>query len=127
MGAPAARLGDNVLQTAPHCHAPIHPAELAMPMPHPAAPLAIVDGVATVRIGGQPAAVVGGQTAPCSLASCVPGGPGLLAKGSGTVRIGKRPAVRVGDATTHASCVAPIPSPNGNVIPPGCPTVRIGG
>jgi hypothetical protein len=33
----------------------------------------------------------------------------------------------VGDMTNHASCVAPIPSPVGQIIPPGCPTVLIGG
>jgi hypothetical protein len=29
--------------------------------------------------------------------------------------------------TAHASCVAPIPAPVGTVLPPGCPTVMIGG
>jgi hypothetical protein len=27
----------------------------------------------------------------------------------------------------HSSCVAPIPSPTGQIMPPGCPTVLIGG
>jgi uncharacterized Zn-binding protein involved in type VI secretion len=47
--------------------------------------------------------------------------------GSATVMIGKMPAARVGDLTMHPSCVAPIPSPTGKVLPPGCPTVIIGG
>jgi uncharacterized Zn-binding protein involved in type VI secretion len=120
-------MGDQVRQTAPHCHAAIHPPVPPTPVAHPALPLAIVEGVATVRIGRQPAAVVGGKTAPCALPACTPSGPGVLLKGSATVRIGGRPAVRVGDETAHASCVAPIPSPTGKVLPPGCPTVRIGG
>ena len=109
---PAARVTDKVLQAAPHCHAPIHPAALVpTPVPHPAMPLAIIGpGALTVMIGGMPAAVMGDQTAPCMLAGCVPGGPGI-----------------VGDMTNHAACVAPIPSPTGQILPPGCPTVMIGG
>ena len=91
MGSPAARVGDQVLQDAPHCHAPIHPAApVPTPVPHPALPLAIIKGAPNVLIGGQPAA-------------------------------------RVSDMTAHASCVAPIPSPVGKILPPGCPTVLIGG
>jgi hypothetical protein len=125
---PAARIGDNVLQTAPHCHAPIHPpAPTPTPIPHPPMPLAIVKGEPTVMIGGSPAARATDSTAPCSIVPCVPGGPGLIVQGSATVMIGKLPAARVNDGTAHASCVAPIPSPKGQVMPPCCPTVMIGG
>jgi uncharacterized Zn-binding protein involved in type VI secretion len=129
MGQPAARVGDNVLQEAPHCHAPIHPAALVpTPAPHPALPLAIIPPCAvTVTIGGQPAARVTDMTKPCMLPGCVPGGPGIISKGSATVTICGLPAARVGDMTEHAACVAPIPSPTGEIIPPGCPTVMIGG
>ncbi len=128
MGQPAARLGDKVLQSAPHCHAPIHPAALVpTPVPHPALPLTIIVGAPTVLIGGQPAARVMDMTQPCLLPGCVPGGPGMIAKGSATVLIAGMPAARVGDMTSHLSCVAPIPSPTGQIIPPGCPTVLIGG
>ena len=129
MGQPAARVGDNVLQSAPHCHAPIHPAALVpTPVPHPALPLAIIPPCAvTVTIGGQPAARVGDMTKPCMLPSCVPGGPGIIAKGSATVTICGMPAARMGDMTQHAVCVAPIPSPVGQIMPPCCPTVLIGG
>jgi len=48
-------------------------------------------------------------------------------KGSATVMICGLPAARVGDMTSHPSCVAPIPSPVGQIMPPGCPTVMIGG
>jgi len=129
MGNPAARVGDQVLQTGPHCHAPIHPAApVPTPMPHPALPLAIVSGSPTVLIGGKPAARVGDPTAPCVLPSCVPGGPGVLQRGSATVLIEGKSAMRVGDATVHPTCITgPIPAPNGVVITPGCPTVLIGG
>lgn len=124
----AARLGDMVKQDAPHCHAPIHPAgPVPTPVPHPALPLNIIKGEPTVLIDGKPAARVTDTTAPCSLPSCVPGGPGMIIKGSATVLIGKMPAARVDDITLHASCVAPIPSPTGKILPPGCPTVIIGG
>ena len=129
MGQPAARVGDMVKQDAPHCHAPIHPpAPVPTPMPHPGLPLAITGpGAATVMIGKMPAAVMGDMTAPCMLPSCVPGGPGTLVKGSATVLITKKPAIRINDMTAHSSCVAPIPAPVGKVLPPGCPTVMIGG
>lgn len=128
MGQPAARMTDMVKQDAPHCHAPIHPAApVPTPVPHPPMPLAIIKGQPTVLIGGIPAARVTDTTLPCMLPSCVPGGPGMIAKGSATVLIGGLPAGRVNDMTAHASCVAPIPSPVGKVLPPGCPTVLIGG
>jgi uncharacterized Zn-binding protein involved in type VI secretion len=87
----------------------------------------IVGGAPTVLIGGLPAARATDMTLPCMLPGCVPGGPGIIAKGSATVLIGSLPAARVGDMTAHASCVAPIPAPVGTVLPPGCPTVMIGG
>ena len=90
-------------------------------------PLTIVKGEPTVLIGKMPAARMMDMSQPCLLAGCVPGGPGNIAKGSATVMIGKMPAARVGDLTMHPSCVAPIPSPTGKILPPGCPTVMIGG
>lgn len=128
MGQPAARMGDMVLQDAPHCHSPIHPAApVPTPVPHPAMPLAIIVGAPPVMIGKMAAARVTDTTAPCLLAGCVPGGPGMISKGSGTVMICKMPAARINDMTAHTACVAPIPSPTGKVLPPGCPTVMIGG
>jgi uncharacterized Zn-binding protein involved in type VI secretion len=127
MGNPAARMGDMVIQDAPHCHAPIHPPALVpTPVPHPALPLTIIKGQPTVLIGNMPAARVTDMTGPCTTAGCVPAGPGLIAMGSTTVLIGGMPAARVNDMTMHASCVAPIPSPTGKILPPGCPTVLIG-
>lgn len=121
-------MNDLVLQTAPHCHAPIHPpAPVPTPVPHPALPLPILSPcIPTVLIGGQAAAVVGDQTKPCSLPGCVPGGPGVILMGSTSVFIGNKPAARMNDMTTHSTCVAPIPSPTGKILPPCCPTVLIG-
>ena len=124
----AARMGDMVKQDAPHCHAPIHPAALVpTPTPHPALPLAIIGGLPTVLVGNMPAARLTDMTILCSLPGCVPGGPGMISKGSGTVLIGNLPAARINDLTLHPACVAPIPSPVGKILPPGCPTVMIGG
>jgi uncharacterized Zn-binding protein involved in type VI secretion len=126
---PAARMSDLTLHDAPHCHAPIHPpAPVPTPVPHPPIPFAIVSNcVPTVLIGNLPAAVVGSMTQPCLVPPCVPGGPGVVAMGSTTVMIGGRPAARVGDLVQFATCVAPIPSPTGKILPPGAPTVIIGG
>jgi len=124
----AARMTDKILQDGPHCHAPIHPAALVpTPAPHPAMPLTIILGQPNVLIGGMPAARLTDMSQPCMLAGCVPGGPGMIAKGSATVLVGGLPAARVADMTLHPSCVAPIPSPTGKILPPGCPTVMIGG
>jgi len=126
---PAARMGDNIKQDSPHCHAPIHPpAPVPTPVPHPGLPLAITTGCCqTVKIGKMAAATVTNTSVPCSLPSCVPAGPGMIALGSMTVMIGKLPAARLNDMTMHMSCVAPIPAPVGKVMGPGCSTVIIGG
>ncbi|OFE15406.1 PaaR repeat-containing protein [Humibacillus sp. DSM 29435] len=74
-------------------------------------------GVATVLIGGLPAAVAGDLHTCAMPPPAGPHPPSPFAPGSVTVLIGKRPALRVGDL---CGCGAPI-------IPPGCPTVLIGG
>lgn len=126
---PAARMTDNTLHDAPHCHAPIHPAApVPTPVPHPPMPIAIMNNCnMTVLIGNKPAATVTSMTLPCMMASCVPAGPGMVAKGSATVLIGGLPAARMGDLVAFSTCVAPIPSPTGKIIPPCEPTVMIGG
>ncbi len=74
-------------------------------------------GVPTVMIGGLPAAVVGDIHTCLMPPLAGPHPPAPFPMGSMTVLIGSRPALRVGDVS---SCGAPI-------IPPGCPTVMIGG
>lgn len=93
---PAARVGD--LHNCPVSDGP---------KPHVGGPI-MPPGVPSVKIGGQPAAVVGG---PCTCA----GPPDSILKGSTTVKIGGMPAARAGDSTAH-----------GGVIAAGCPTVMIG-
>ena len=125
----AARMSDKVLQSAPHCHAPIHPpAPVPTPLPHPPMPVTIVGKcVPTVMIGSLPAAVMSSMTSPCMLPGCVPAGPGIIAQGSATVMIGNLPAARMGDMVAFATCVAPIPAPVGKILPPCASNVDIGG
>ena len=78
------------------------------PVPHVGGPVT-GPGVATVLIGGLPAAVVG------DLLVCV-GPPDSIVQGSTTVFISGWPAARLGDMTAH-----------GGVIVVGYPTVQIGG
>jgi len=66
----------------------------------------IPPGVPTVLIGGLPAAKLGD--------SC---GVDAIVKGSATVLIGGMPAARIADLTASG----------GAIMPPGCPTVLIGG
>lgn len=129
MGQPAARLGDLIKQDSPHCHAPIHPpAPVPTPAAHPAVPLPLVSPVVpTVFAEKKPVATVGTMSTPCLLPGCVPGGPGIVVKGSSTVFAGGFPVARVNDPTMHPACVAPIPAPVGKVLPPGAPTVLVGG
>lgn len=70
-------------------------------------------GVATVLIGGMPAAVIGDMhVCPIPPPSHIPSSP--FVAGSATVLIGGRPALRATDA---AGC--------GASVPVGCPTVVI--
>ncbi len=128
MGLPAARVGDKVMQTSPHCHCTIHPPSIPpTPVPHPSIPFMIIPpGAPTVLIGGMPAARVGDMTQPCTTAGCPPIGPGVITMGSTKVLIAGMPAARITDTTTHSACVAPIPGPTGMVMPPGAPKVLIG-
>jgi uncharacterized Zn-binding protein involved in type VI secretion len=68
------------------------------PKPHVGGPVA-GPGVATVLIGGLPAAVAG------DLCTCA-GPPDSIAAGSGSVLIGGKPAARAGDTTAHGGSIA---------------------
>ncbi|MCY1334925.1 PAAR motif protein [compost metagenome] len=83
---PAARLNDlhvcpMVTGTVPHVGGPV-----------------LGPGVASVLIGGLPAAVVG-DSASCS------GPPDSIVAGSATVMIGGKPAARMGDSTAHGGSI----------------------
>lgn len=90
---PAARVGDSTA----------HPGTVTGP------------GVATVLIGGKPAAVAGDMHSCALPPTAGPHPPSPFTKGSATVRIGGRAALRIGDT---AGCGAPIVS--------GEPTVQVG-
>lgn len=77
-------------------------------VPHVGGPI-LPPGIATVLIGGMPAATVG------DMCTCT-GPPDTIVLGSATVMIGGKPAARMGDSTAH-----------GGTIVLGCPTVMIGG
>lgn len=96
---PAARVGD--IHTCPMVSGLV---------PHVGGPLLPAGAATRTLIGGLPAAVVG------TMATCA-GGPATVLMGSTTVMIEGRPAARVGDPTAHG----------GAIVPPGCPTVWIGG
>jgi uncharacterized Zn-binding protein involved in type VI secretion len=80
----------------------------------------ITVGFPTVLIGGQPAARMGDMHTCPMFNGPVPHVGGPITKGSATVLIGGQPAARVGD---QATCTGPPDT----IIPPGCPTVLIGG
>lgn len=84
---PAARIAD------------FHSCPMSTPggTPHVGGPV-IGPGVATVLIGGMPAAVVGDSI------TCA-GPPDTIAAGSSTVMIGGTPAARVGDSTAHGGSI----------------------
>ncbi len=133
MGQPAAKANDQVTSTDTHIvMAPAGPSLAPTPLPHPFA--GVINGglAASVKIGGQPAAVVSStaQNTPPH----VPTPPGVsfqkppsnraaIQVGSGTVKIGGQPAARNGDVAQ--TCNDPVDLPAGTVVAAG--TVMIGG
>ena len=89
MGKPAARIGDM------HICPMITPG--VPPVPHVGGP--ILGGVATVLIGGVPAAVMG-DTCTCT------GPPDAILIGSMGVLIGGKPAARMGDQCAHGGTIS---------------------
>jgi uncharacterized Zn-binding protein involved in type VI secretion len=104
---PAATIGD---MTVCPLVTPVGPATV----PHVGGPLVGPPPMPPVLIGGKPAATAGVQ---CLCAGPAPI-PNPFAMGSTTVLIGKKPALRVGDQGSHPGSV---------IMPPGVPTVIIGG
>lgn len=133
MGRPAAKANDQVIATDTHIvMVPAGPSLLPTPLPHPFT--GVINGslVASVRIAGQPAAVVGSSAA--NTPPHVPTPPGLsfqrppanqanIQAGSATVKIGGKPAARHGDSAL--TCNDPADAPVGSVVAVG--TVNIEG
>jgi uncharacterized Zn-binding protein involved in type VI secretion len=132
MGQPAANGSSTV--TALDTHIVMVPSPggpIPTPLPHPFS--GRLDGalVSSVKIGGQPAAVVGSTasnapahipTPPGTSFQKPPANRGTVAIGSSSVRIGGQAAARNGDPVT--TCNDPADLPAGQIIAVG--TVRVG-
>lgn len=133
MGQPAAKQGDQVLSTDTHIVMVVAgPSLVPTPLPHPFVGKITGSTIATVKLSGQPAAVVG-STADNSPAH-IPTPPGVsfqappsnkstIQMGSATVKIGGKQAAR--NADTSITCNDPADAPVGKVIAVG--TILIGG
>jgi len=132
MGMPAATANSTV--TAVDTHIVLVPSAggpVPTPLPHPFN--GIIDGglVPTVKINGQPAAVVGSTTTntpshiptpPGTSFQKPPANRGSVLMGSVTVKIGGKSAARNGDPVT--TCNDPADAPVGQIVAAG--TVMIG-
>lgn len=133
MGQPAAKNNDQVMSTDTHIvMVPAGPSLVPTPLPHMFAGQINGGVIPTVKIGGQPAAVMGSTAS--NMPSHIPSPPGVsfqkppankatIQKGSATVSIGGKPAARSGDVAM--TCNDPADAPTGTVIAAG--TVFIGG
>lgn len=132
MGAPAATKGSLVTGTDTHLvNVPSPGGPVPTPLPH--AFSGSIDGgvVPTVKIGGQPAAVVGSSasnapahvpTPPGTSFAKSPANSGTVVMGSSTVKIGGKAAARSGDPVS--TCNDPADLPVGSITAAG--SVRIG-
>lgn len=133
MGQPAAKANDQVIATDTHIViVPAGPAQVPTPLPHPFTGVIGGGTMATVKISGQPAAVVGSTaqntpphvpTPPGVSFQKPPANQGTISMGSATVKIGGQPAARNGDTAT--TCNDPADAPVGTVVAVGM--VSIGG
>ncbi len=133
MGQPAAKANDQVMATDIHIvMVPAGPSLVPTPLPHPFT--GQIDGglVSSVKIGGQPAAVVGSTatntpshiaTAPGTTFQKPPSNQGTIQMGSATVKIGGQAAARNGDMVM--TCNDPSDAPMGSIVAAGM--VSIGG
>jgi uncharacterized Zn-binding protein involved in type VI secretion len=132
MGTPAAKGNDTVVGVDTHIvMVPTPGGPVPTPLPHPFS--GMLDGslVNTVKIGGQPAAVVGSTasnkpshipTPPGTSFQKPPANKGTVFVGSATVRIGGKAAARLNDPVK--TCNDPTDTPVGKIIAAG--TVMIG-
>jgi uncharacterized Zn-binding protein involved in type VI secretion len=132
MGQPAASGASQVTALDTHIvMVPTPGGPVPTPLPHPFA--GMLDGslVSSVKIAGQPAAVVGSTatnapahlpTPPGTAFQRPPANQGSVAVGSATVKIGGQAAARNGDPVT--TCNDPADAPVGQIVAAG--TVMIG-
>jgi uncharacterized Zn-binding protein involved in type VI secretion len=130
MGMPLAKQNDQVLATDTHIVlVPVGPSLVPTPLPHQFTGM-ITGGLATtVKIGGQPAAVVGSTadnqpphipTPPGTSFQKPPANKGTIQVGSATVRIAGKSAARNGDVVM--TCNDPADLPVGKVVAVGMVT-----
>jgi uncharacterized Zn-binding protein involved in type VI secretion len=132
MGMPAAVQGSAAVAVDIHIVlVPSPGGPVPTPLPHPFS--GQVDGglVGSVKIGGQPAAVVGSTatnqpahvaTPPGTAFQTPPANRGEVFQGSVSVKIGGQPAARAGDPVK--TCNDPVDQPVGQLVAAG--TVLIG-
>jgi uncharacterized Zn-binding protein involved in type VI secretion len=133
MGQPAARQGDPVVGIDIHIvMVPATPSPVPTPLPHPFSGKITSGTVATVKIGGMAAAVVGSvatnqpvhvPTSPGTSFQKPPANKGSVSAGSSTVTIGGKAAARAGDAVR--TCNDPNDADTSKITS-GASTVTIG-
>jgi uncharacterized Zn-binding protein involved in type VI secretion len=132
MGQPAANGSSTVIAVDTHIvMVPSPGGPIPTPLPHPFSGLLDGSLVTSVKICGQPAAVVSSTatnnpahipTPPGTSFQVPPSNRGTVAIGSGTVTISGQPAARNGDAVT--TCNDPADAPVGQII--AASTVLVG-
>jgi len=126
MGAPAATQGHAVVGIDTHIVLVPSPAPVPTPLPHPFS--GTLDGglVATVKIGGRPAATVGSTasnqpphlpTPPGTAFQQPPANRGTVHMGSTSVTIGGQGAARAGDPVR--TCNDPADAPVSSIVAGG--------
>jgi uncharacterized Zn-binding protein involved in type VI secretion len=133
MGQPAAKQNDKITGTDIHIvMVPSASGQVPTPLPHPFSGMINGGTISSVRIGGQPAAVVSSTadnspahlpTPPGVSFQAPPSNRATIQMGSTSVRIGGKAAARNGDTAT--TCNDPADAPMGQVVATG--TVFIGG
>jgi uncharacterized Zn-binding protein involved in type VI secretion len=124
---PLAKQNDQVLAIDTHIVlVPVGPSLVPTPLPHPFTGMINGGLAATVKIGGQPAALVGSTadnqpphiaTPPGTSFQKPPANKGTIQIGSATVRIAGKSAARNGDVVM--TCNDPADLPVGKVIAVG--------
>jgi uncharacterized Zn-binding protein involved in type VI secretion len=119
MGQPAARKGDPVTGIDIHVvMVPAAPSPVPTPLPHPFSGTITGGTIASVKIGGAEAAVVGSEatnkpshipTPPGTSFQKQPSNKGTVDAGSSTVKIGGKAAARMGDPVK--TCNDPTDAP----------------
>ncbi len=133
MGQPAAKANDQITAVDTHIvMVPSPSGTVPTPLPHPFSGVISGATISSVKIAGQPAAVVGStaDNTPAHIATppgvsfqTPPTNKATIQMGSATVKIGGNQAARSGDTAT--TCNDPADVPGGTVVAAG--TVTIGG